>query len=225
MPASGPQNTIRLLIADDTAEFRRSVRMMISLERDLEVVAIARDGQEAVELAQRLQPDVAVMDINMPRVDGLTAIRAMAKVSPGTVCMIMSSEGERDQLRQAMAAGVREYLLKPFTTDEFVAAVRRVAGQALEARQKAAAARQAETERDRYLLQLTLAYLKTGRMDDEAAKAYAEYALRPSVDPNLLARLAEIFCARRDWRILRMICERMERLTAPPAPPHPPPAS
>jgi YesN/AraC family two-component response regulator len=207
---------IRLLIADDTAEFRKSVRMMLSLERDLEVVGVARDGQEAVELAQRLQPDVALMDINMPRMDGLTAIRAMAKVSPATVCMIMSSEGERDQLRQAMAAGVREYLIKPFSTDEFVAAVRRVAGQATEARQKTAALRTAELERDKYLLKLTLAYLKTGRMDDEAAKTYAEYVVRPTADPNVLARLAEIFCARRDWRVLRLICERMERLTPQP---------
>ena len=157
-------------------------------------------------------PHLIIMDINMPRMDGLTAIRLMPRVSASTVCMIMSSEAERDQLRQAMAAGVREYLIKPFTPEEFVAGVRRVAAQAHEARQKAAAAEAAQAERDRYLMQLVNSYLKTGRMDDEAAKAYAVYVQRPQADPSLLARLAEIFCARREWRTLRLICERMERL-------------
>jgi pilus assembly protein CpaE len=117
MPTGPLSPTIRILIADDTAEFRKSVRMMLSLERELEIVAVARDGVEALELAHKLQPDLAIFDINMPRMDGLTAIRNVAKVSPNTVCMIMSSESERDQLRQAIAAGVREYLIKPFTVE------------------------------------------------------------------------------------------------------------
>ncbi len=215
MPTAPLGPTIRILIADDTAEFRKSVRMMLSLERDLEVVGVARDGLEAVALAQKLQPDLAIFDINMPRMDGLTAIRNLAKVSPQTVCMIMSSESERDQLRQAMAAGVREYLLKPFTIEEFVAAVKRVTAQIMEAKQKTEAARNAEIEREKYLVQLTLNLLKHGRMDDDAAKVYAVYITRPNADPNVMARLAEIFCARRDWRPLRLICERMEKLTPP----------
>jgi YesN/AraC family two-component response regulator len=215
MPTAPLGPTIRILIADDTAEFRKSVRMMLSLERDLEVVGVARDGLEAVALAQKLQPDLAIFDINMPRMDGLTAIRNLAKVSPQTVCMIMSSESERDQLRQAMAAGVREYLLKPFTIEEFVAAVKRVTGQIMQAKQKTDAARNAEIEREKYLVQLTLNLLKHGRMDDDAAKVYAVYITRPNADPNVMARLAEIFCARRDWRPLRLICERMEKLTPP----------
>jgi len=206
---------VRLIIADDAPEFLRGVRMMLSLERDLEVVGLARDGLEAVQLAQRLQPDIALLDINMPRVDGLTAIKAIAKVSPGTICMVMSSEGEREMLRQAMAAGVRQYLIKPFTAEEFMAAVQEVVGQALEARRKTKAVRTTQLDRDRYLTQLTLAYLKTGRMDDDAARVYAEMVKSPHADPDLLARLAEIFCARRDWRILKLICERMELLTPP----------
>jgi DNA-binding NarL/FixJ family response regulator len=206
---------IRLLIADDSVEFRKSVRAMLAFEKDVEVVAVARDGQEAVEMARHFQPDVAVMDVNMPRLDGLSAIRAIAQFSPATVCMVMSSEGEREMLRQAMAAGVREYLLKPFTPDDMVAAVRRVGEQAMEARQKAEAARSLEAEREKYLVQLTLAYLKIGRMDDDAAKVYAVMASRPQVDPNLLIRLAEVFLARRDWRLLRLVCERMEKRSGP----------
>src|SRR5258706_7868445 len=119
--------TIRLLIADDNAEFRKSTQMMVSLEEDIGVVSLARDGQEAVEMARQYRPDVAVIDVHMPKVDGLTAIRALAHVSPSTVCMAMSYDGEREILRQAMAAGAREYLIKPFNTDEFLNAVRRVA--------------------------------------------------------------------------------------------------
>jgi YesN/AraC family two-component response regulator len=219
MPTAPLASSIRILVADDRPEFRKSVRMMLSLERDMEIVGVARDGLEAVQLAQRLQPDVAIFDINMPKMDGLTAIRYMAKISPHTVCMIMSSESEREQLRQAMAAGVREYLLKPFTIDDFVAAVRRVSGQVMEARQKAEAARAAEAERDKYLQQLTQALLKTGRMDDEAAKVYVEYIRRPNADPALLARLAEIFCSRRDWTPLKWICQRMEKLSQTQPPP------
>ena len=206
---------IRLLIADDSVEFRKSVRAMLALEQDIEVVAVARDGQEAVEMARHFQPDVAVMDINMPRVDGLTAIRGIAQFSPTTVCMVMSSEGERDTLRQAMAVGVREYLIKPFTPEELVAAVRRVGAQAMEVRQKAEAVHAAEAEREKYLVQLALAYLKIGRMDDEASKVYAELISRPQTDPNLLTRLAEVFLARRDWRMLRLISERMEKAPPP----------
>ena len=216
MPTASLSPTIRILIADDTAEFRKSVRMMLSLERELEIVAVARDGVEALELAHKLQPDLAIFDINMPRMDGLTAIRNVAKVSPNTVCMIMSSESERDQLRQAIAAGVREYLLKPFTVDEFVSAVKRVTAQVLEAKKKTEAAQVAEAEREKYLVQLTMNLLKHGRMDDDAAKVYAVYITRPNADPNVMARLAEIFCARRDWRPLRIICERMEKLNPPP---------
>jgi len=209
--------SIRLLIADDSVELRKSVRAMLAFEQDVEIVAVARDGQEAVEMARHFQPDVAVLDINMPRVTGLMAIRAIAQFSPATVCMVMSSEGERDTLLQAMAAGVREYLIKPFTPEEFIAAVRRMGAQAAELRQKAEVVRAAEVEREKYLLQLALAYLKIGRMDDEASKVYAELISRPQVDPNLLIRLAEVFLARRDWRMLRLICERMEKAPPPPS--------
>ena len=205
---------LRLLIADDSLEFRKSIRSMLAFERDIEVVAIARDGQEAVQLAQQHQPDVAVMDINMPKMDGISAIRLMAKVSPATVCMVVSSEKQSETLQQAMSAGVREYLIKPFGIDEFIAAVRRAAAQVADAQQKARAGRAAEAEREKYLMQLTLAYLKMGRMDDEAARVYAEVVSRPQADANLLTRLAEVFFARRDWRTLRYICERMEKVSA-----------
>ncbi len=205
--------TIRLLIADDNAEFRRSTQMMVSLEDDIEVVSLAKDGQEAVEMARQQRPDVAVIDVHMPKVDGLTAIRALAHVSPGTVCMAMSYDGEREILRQAMAAGAREYLIKPFNTDEFVNAVRRVASRTIEPPTKTSSLRDPEAlrQREQELIRSAVDYLRAGRTDNEAARVYAELVKLRTLETHTLIRLAEIFLARRDWGTLRLICERLEK--------------
>jgi DNA-binding NarL/FixJ family response regulator len=204
---------IRLLIADDNAEFRKSTEMMVSLEDDIDVVSLARDGQEAVEMARQYRPDVAVIDVHMPKVDGLTAIRALAHVSPSTVCMAMSYDGERENLRQAMAAGAREYLIKPFNTDEFLNAVRRVAARTVEPLAKTAGMREPETlrQREQELIHSAVTYLRAGRTDNDAARVYAELVKLRTLDSNTLIRLAEIFLARRDWGTLRLICERLEK--------------
>jgi DNA-binding NarL/FixJ family response regulator len=206
-------STIRLLIADDNAEFRKSTQMMVSLENDIEVVSLARDGQEAVEQARQHRPDVAVIDVHMPKVDGLTAIRALAHVSPSTVCMAMSYDGERDILRQAMAAGAREYLIKPFNTDEFLNAVRRVAARNPEPPAKTGGLREPEAPRPREqeLIHMAVNFLRAGRADNEAAHVYAELVKLRTLDSNTLIRLAEIFLARRDWSTLRLICDRLEK--------------
>ena len=185
---------------------------MVSLEDDIEVVSLARDGQEAVEMARQQRPDVAVIDVHMPKIDGLTAIRALAQVSPATVCMAMSYDGERDILRQAMAAGAREYLIKPFNTDEFLNAVRRVARRTNDATGKTGALDpEARRQRDLELIQQAVTYLRDGRTDNDAARVYAELVKLPNMDANTLIRLAEIFLARRDWGTLRLLCERLEK--------------
>jgi uncharacterized protein HemY len=89
-----------------------------------------------------------------------------------------------------------------------------VAAQAAEARKKATQTRTAELERDKYLHQLVRAHLQIGRIDDEAARAYAEYLTRPSADPEVMVTLAKVFLERHDWQILRYICVRMEKLAA-----------
>jgi DNA-binding NarL/FixJ family response regulator len=231
---------IRLLIADDNAEFRKSTQMMVSLEEDIEVVSLARDGQEAVEMARQHQPDVAVIDVHMPKVDGLTAIRAVSNVSPGTVCMAMSYDGEREILRQAMAAGAREYLIKPFNSDEFLNALRRVAAHLSEPPSRPAALgsktnplnktdpltktgglsktgglidSEAQRQQEQELIHLAVAYLRADRTDNEAARVYAELVKLRNMDTTTLIRLAEIFLARRDWQTLRLIAERLEKQT------------
>jgi DNA-binding NarL/FixJ family response regulator len=203
---------IRLLIADDNAEFRKSTELMVSLEDDIEVVSLARDGQEAVELARQHRPDVAIIDVHMPKVDGLTAIKALSHVSPSTACMAMSYDGDRENLRQAMAAGAREFLIKPFNTDEFLNAVRRVAAQTeptlkTSAQVDTAAVQQREQE----FIQMAVSYLRSGRTDPEASRVYADLVKLRNIDAATLIRLAEIFLSRRDWTTLRLICERLER--------------
>lgn len=203
---------LRIIIADDAPEFRKSVLAMMALERDIEIIAVARDGQEAVDLAQKHKPDVILMDINMPRMDGLTAIRAVNQISPSTVCVVVSSDSENETLRKAMAAGVREYLVKPFGPDELIAAIRRTTAHIAESRRKTEeAARAAETERHKYLLQLVMTYLREERFDRDALNAYRDYAVHPEADLDLVARLAEVFLALHDWKTLHGICERMEK--------------
>ena len=206
--------SIRLLIADDNPEFRRSANLMVSLAADIQVVSLAAGGFEAVDQGRELQPDVAVIDLHMPQVDGLTVIRRLASASPATACMAMSFDGDRETLRQAMAAGAREYLLKPFNTDEIVNAVRRVAARNADSKLKMGGpdANQAPASAERALVQTAVAYLRAGRSDSEAARAYAVLVKQQQLDARSLARLAEIFLARRDWHTLRLICERLEKL-------------
>lgn len=200
---------LRLLIADDSADFRRNVRAMLSGERDIEIVAVARDGYEALEMARKLQPDVAVMDLHMPGMNGLETVQAIATISPQARCLIMSVDHAYGRIEEVLAAGALEYLLKPFTTEEFVSAIRRAMRGAMAAR-PLPPARPLVSGRPLNHAQV-LQLLKTGRMDDEAARAYVEYIQHAEAQHETLARLAEVFCARREWRHLRLICERMER--------------
>jgi DNA-binding NarL/FixJ family response regulator len=208
--------SIRVLIADDNDEFRLSASLMMSRAGDIQVVSLARDGREAVEQSRQHQPDVALIDVHMPELDGLSAIRTLAELSPQIACMAMSFDGERDLLRQAMAAGAREYLLKPFNGDEMINAVRRVA--ALHSRHAPgtgglAAAQARHKEREQAVMRLAVDYLRSGRHDAEASRVYAELVRLPGLEAKTLARLAEVFLARRDWHVLRLICERLEHQT------------
>jgi pilus assembly protein CpaE len=117
---------IRLLIVDDISSTRDNLQKLLSFEDDIEVAGTASDGREALEAAHRLQPDIVLTDVNMPVMDGIQLTETLASELPTSPVIIMSVQGERDYLRRAMQAGAREFLIKPFSHDELVAAIRRV---------------------------------------------------------------------------------------------------
>lgn len=117
---------IRVLIVDDLSETRENVRKLLQFESDIEVIGQAGTGEEAVEMAQQLQPDIILMDINMPGIDGIGASQKITELVPSVQIIIMSVQSDPNYLRRAMMAGARDFLTKPFGGDELVAAIRRV---------------------------------------------------------------------------------------------------
>ncbi len=120
-----PDN-IRVLIVDDLPETRENVRKLLQFESDIEVIGQAGTGEQAVDMAQEHKPDIILMDINMPGIDGIGASQKISELVPTTQIIIMSVQSDSDYLRRAMLAGARDFLTKPFGGDELVAAVRRV---------------------------------------------------------------------------------------------------
>lgn len=117
---------ITVLIVDDIANTREDIKRLLYFEDDIEVIGEAGDGQEACALATELRPDVILMDINMPRMDGIEATEHISVEVPESAIIIVSIQGEQEYLRKAMSAGAREYLIKPFTASELADSIRRV---------------------------------------------------------------------------------------------------
>lgn len=117
---------IRVVIVDDIAETREHLTKLLSFEPDIEVVGAASSGEEAVELTGKLMPDILLMDINMPGMDGIATTERISATFPTTSIIMMSVQGEADYLRRSMLAGAREFLVKPFSSDELTASIRQV---------------------------------------------------------------------------------------------------
>ncbi|MEO8026016.1 MAG: response regulator transcription factor [Bryobacteraceae bacterium] len=118
---------IRILLADDHGIVRQGTRSLLEKESDLEVVGEAEDGRSAVEMTEALQPDVVVMDIAMPQLNGLDAAAQITRRHPDVSVIILSMHEEEDYLIRALSAGVRGYLLKDTAQIDLVRAVRSVA--------------------------------------------------------------------------------------------------
>jgi len=117
--------SIRVLIVDDLPETRENVRKLLQFESDITVVGEAGNGEEAIVMAKSSVPDVVLMDINMPGMDGIQASETLEQILPDTAVVIMSVQGEAEYLRRAMTAGVRDYLVKPFGSRQLTDAIRR----------------------------------------------------------------------------------------------------
>src|SRR3954468_21863581 len=117
---------IRVLIVDDIPETRDHLSKLLGFEGDIDVVGAAASGVEALKLATTLTPDIVLMDINMPDMDGIATTEEMARAVPTASVIMMSVQGEADYLRRSMLAGAREFLVKPFSSDELTASIRQV---------------------------------------------------------------------------------------------------
>ena len=117
---------IRVLIVDDIPETRDHLSKLLGFEADFEVVGAAASGREAIAMASQLAPDVVLMDINMPDMDGIAATERLSAEVQSAAVVMMSVQGEADYLRRSMLAGAREFLVKPFSSDELTSSIRQV---------------------------------------------------------------------------------------------------
>jgi YesN/AraC family two-component response regulator len=202
---------LRVLIADDIQETRRNTRLMLATIDNVEVVAIAVNGLQAVEMAKEQHPDIVLLDINMPEMDGLTAYREIAKIYPDTGCIIISAEKDPIALRTAMSIGVQEYLIKPFTVEELEKAITRVYERVRQTRQKLAQTAKLQMQRETYLKQLATEYARTRRTDDKAMEVFEQLAQNPRCEVRWLQTLAMIYIVRQRWDRLKLLAETVEQ--------------
>jgi pilus assembly protein CpaE len=127
---------IRVIIVDDIAETRENIRKLLQFESDIEVVGVARTGREGIDLAKEISPDVVLMDINMPDMDGITATETIRKKVPFSQIVILSVQGDPNYMRRAMLAGARDFLTKPPMVDELISAIRRAGKMAHDEKEK-----------------------------------------------------------------------------------------
>ncbi|MBU0493963.1 MAG: response regulator [Chloroflexi bacterium] len=125
-PQSPAANAIQILIVDDVNETRESLSKLLYFEKDIQVIGTALNGREAIEAVKELEPDIVLMDINMPDMDGIKAAEIITAQAPHVQIIMMSVQGEADYLRRSMLAGARDFLIKPFSGDDLVNTIHRV---------------------------------------------------------------------------------------------------
>ena len=122
--AEQPRKLLRILLADDHATVRHGLKLLVDAEDDMRVVAEAGDGNEAVRKARELKPDVIVMDISMPGMNGLAATRELKKVQPDAVIVTLTRHGDDAYLQELLRAGASGYVLKRSAPTELLHAIR-----------------------------------------------------------------------------------------------------
>jgi pilus assembly protein CpaE len=117
---------IRVLLVDDISETRDNIRRILNFDKDIAIIGEARDGLEALEKVQALSPDIVLMDVNMPKLDGISATERITMEHPGCAVIFISVQGEPEYMRRAMMSGARDYLIKPFSGDDLIDTIKRV---------------------------------------------------------------------------------------------------
>ena len=127
---------ISVIIVDDIAETRENIRKLLQFETDIDVVGAAKSGKEGIEFSKEYDPDVVLMDINMPDIDGISATEEILGNQPHIQVIILSVQGDQNYMRRAMLAGARDFLTKPPMADELISAIRRAGEMAQQEREK-----------------------------------------------------------------------------------------
>jgi YesN/AraC family two-component response regulator len=196
----------RVLIADTTQETRRNTRVMLSTVKGVEVVAIALDGTQAVEMARLHKPDIVLLDINMSKLNGLNAYMQILQVNPGTACILVSAEHHPETFQAAKVLGIQNFLIKPFTEHELENAMQDVI-QRLDENQSDSA------WDDEKLRRLAEEYVRTKRTDEEAVKILEEAIQLPDSELVWLQTLAMIYVVRKRWGKLKALAETLAKRT------------
>lgn len=212
MNQANKKSLYRVLIADDVLETRRNTRLMLADNPLVDIVAIAHNGREAVELAKKHQPDIALMDINMPEMNGFEAFQEMHQIFPTMACIIISAEDDNQSFRSAMSIGAREYLVKPFTVYQLNNAVKQVGDIVKADRDQADVAQRLRQQRASFLLQLAHEYTKSRRTDDEALEVFEQLAANPQCELRWLRTLAMLYIIRQEWLKLQVLSGRLARV-------------
>lgn len=120
------ENKIRVVVADDAEQTRDNVAAIFNFEKDIEIVGEAKNGAEVIEVVKQKKPNIVLMDINMPVMDGIKATQTLTEEGVEASIIIMSIQGEGEYIKRAMSAGARDYVVKPFGVKELIDTVRRV---------------------------------------------------------------------------------------------------
>lgn len=117
---------IRILIVDDNKNTRESIRRILNFNSEIEVIGEAGSGSEAIRLIESLKPDIALMDISMPEMDGIRTTELLSFRAPATSIIMMSFQSETEYMKKAMMAGAKEYIIKPFTSNDIIGTILKV---------------------------------------------------------------------------------------------------
>lgn len=198
----------KVLIADDAHETRRSTRLMLATVEEVEVVAIALDGTQAIEMAMQHKPDIVILDLNMPRVNGIAAYKKIVEQKPDTACIIISAEKSPEAVQAAKALGINHYLIKPFTTEELEAAVIELVRHLEQYRSQSVFAQD-----NSQLRRAAEEVIHTKRTDEEAVRILEEAAALPDCEISWMQTLAMIYVVRQRWGKLKVLTEKLEQRT------------
>ena len=205
------QRKLRILIADDSHQTRLNTRIMLGEIPNVEVVAIASNGRQAVEMTEEQHPDIVILDVLMPALDGLNAFKQIRSKHPQTGGIIISGENDPSTIKTAELLGAKEYLTKPFTIEQLEAAVNRINEHLVKARTPVKPPNTAELNNQEYLEQTAALFMKEGRTDEQAVKVFETLANDPQCSKRWLETLAMIYAIRGDWGKLKLLAGRLEQ--------------